>query len=356
MTSMHRSIALFVLATAGLAMAFSLQDKKEAKRTVSILGVGDIMLGTHFPSSSYLPPNDGSDIFNTEIQKILLGADVAFGNLEGAFLDDGPVVKKCSDPSKCYAFKTPTSYSHYLKDMGFDVISVANNHVGDFGDLGRNSTKKELDNMGIRYAGLLTCPKAIFTIDSVVYGFAAFSPNNGTCRITDIKRAVAIVQELEDTADIVIVSFHGGAEGSKYQHMPKETETFYGENRGNVYEFSHSLIDAGADVVFGHGPHVTRAVELYKDRFIAYSLGNFATYGRFNLSGANGIAPIIEVYTDLEGRFEKAGVYSIEQIGEGYPRIDPDHAVFEKLKELTESDLPETPLIFENNQILRKNG
>lgn len=353
---MRKRLVFGILSACLILMAFqSMEDPKE-KRTVSILGVGDIMLGTHYPSTSYLPPNNGADIFNTDIQKILLAADVSFGNLEGAFLDDGPVVKKCSDPSKCYAFKTPTSYSHYLKDMGFDVMSVANNHVGDFGDLGRNSTKKELEKMGIEYAGLLTCPKAIFTIDSITYGFAAFSPNNGTCRITDIAAAVAIVKELEDTVDIVIVSFHGGAEGSKYQNMPKKTETFYGENRGNVYEFSHQLIDAGADVVFGHGPHVTRAVELYKDRFIAYSLGNFATYGRFNLSGANGIAPMIKVFTDVDGRFEKAGVYSIKQIGEGYPRLDPDQAVFQKLKELTESDLPETPLIFENNQILRKNG
>lgn len=353
---MRKILAICLLGAGILLTAFQSAKNDTEKRLVSILGVGDIMLGTHFPSPAYLPPNDGADIFNAEIQKILLGADVTFGNLEGAFLDKGPVVKKCSDTTKCYAFKTPTKYSHYLKDMGFDVMSVANNHVGDFGDLGRSSTKKELETMGIEYAGLLTCPKAIFTVDSITYGFAAFSPNKGTCRITDIASAVKIVKELEDTADIVIVSFHGGAEGSKYQHMPKETETYYGENRGNVYEFSHKLIDAGADVVFGHGPHVTRAVELYKDRFIAYSLGNFATYGRFNLSGANGIAPMIQVYTDTKGRFEKAGVYSIKQIGEGYPRLDPDQAVFQKLKELTQSDLPETPLVFENNQILRKNG
>ena len=67
------------------------------------------------------------------------------------------------------------------------------------------------------------------------------------------------------------------------------------QNRGSVYRFAHEVVDAGADVVFGHGPHVTRALEFYRDRLICYSLGNFATYRRFNLSGPNGIAPIVKV-------------------------------------------------------------
>ena len=126
---------------------------------------------------------------------------------------------------------------------------------------------------------------------------------------------------LDDSCDIVIVSFHGGAEGADYQNVTRETETFYGENRGNVYEFSHRMIDAGADIVFGHGPHVTRAIEVYKDRFIAYSLGNFCTYRRFNLTGPNGFAPLLRVKTDTFGKFVEADIIPVYQDNLGHVKI-----------------------------------
>ena len=173
---------------------------------------------------------------------------------------------------------------------------------------------------------------------------AAFSPNVGTNSITDYEAARSIVANLDSLADIVIVSFHGGAEGNKYQHVTRETEEFYEEDRGNVYKFSHAIIDAGADVVFGHGPHVTRAVEVYKDRFIAYSLGNFATYARFNLKNENGIAPIVKVYTDSQGKFYKAEVTPIIQVGEGIPVIDTEKQAIKILQNLTSEDFPEVHL------------
>ena len=86
--------------------------------------------------------------------------------------------------------------------------------------------------------------------------------------IHDYEKATAIIEHLDSISDVVIVSFHGGAEGSKYQHVSRKNEFFYGEDRGNVYEFARRMIDAGADVIFGHGPHVTRAVDVYKKRFI----------------------------------------------------------------------------------------
>src|SRR5690554_7296187 len=88
---------------------------------------------------------------------------------------------------------------------------------------------------------------------------------------------------------------------------------FYGEKRGDVFKFSRWVIYHGADIVFGHGPHVTRAMEVYKDRFIAYSLGNFATYGRFNLRGISGVAPIVHVYTHRDGTFIKGKLHSTKQ-------------------------------------------
>ena len=324
----------------------------QTEETVSIIGVGDIMLGTHFPSTSYLPPNDGKTILDS-VKTYLRDADVTFGNLEGTLVDEGGEVKKCNNPSICYAFKMPTRYVNYLTDAGFDVLSTANNHVGDFGETGRKSTANTLKEAGLNFAGLLAYPTTVFERNGVKYGMCAFSPNTGTLDIKDIPAAAKIVAELSTRCDIVIVSFHGGAEGSKMTHVTKHTELFLGENRGNVYAFSHAMIDAGADVVFGHGPHVTRAVETYKGRFIAYSMGNFCTYGRFNLLGVNGIAPIVKVYTNKKGEFKRATIVSIKQKGEGIPVVDPTNWVYKEMKKLTQADFPETPLKFtDDNEIL----
>ena len=321
---------------------------------ISIIGVGDIMLGTNFPSSKYLPPNDGKDLLK-DVSPILQDADVTFGNLEGVILTGKGTVKKCSNPKYCYAFKSPDHYLNYLKEAGFDILSIANNHIGDFGDIGRKNTVKRLKEEGLKFAGLIDYPYQIFVKDSLKFGFCAFSPNRGTVRITDIKRAKKIVSHLDSICDIVIVSFHGGAEGSKYRHVQKKTEIFLGENRGNPYKFSRAVIDAGADIVFGHGPHVTRAIDSYKDRFIIYSLGNFATYGRFNLTGVNGIAPIIKVFTNKNGVFQSAKIFAIKQEGEGGPLLDKEKKVIQELTSLTKNDIPNCPLqINENGIITRK--
>ncbi len=313
-------------------------------RTISIVGVGDMMLGTNYPNESYLPANGGRDLL-TDVHPILQKADLAVGNLEGTILDKGGTVKRCSNPSLCYAFRSPESYMDHFTAAGFDVLSIANNHSGDFGPEGRRRTKELLRNAGIEFAGLAgTDEYAIFEKDGIKYGFCAFAPNKGTCDIRNIPYATGIVRKLEAQVDIVIVSFHGGAEGAKNQHVTKKTEMYYGENRGNVHKFSHAVIDAGADVVFGHGPHVTRAMELYKDRFIIYSLGNFCTYGRFNLRDVAGYAPIIEVVVDEGGNFLHAQITPIYQGKTHGPRIDSQNRAIKKLQELTKADFPDTPL------------
>lgn len=320
--------------------------------TISIIGVGDMMLGTNYPSTSYLAPNDGKDLLAPLID-ILSGADLTFGNSEGTFLNSGGTVKSCKDPAKCYAFRQPTRYAGYLKAAGFDVVSIANNHVGDFGEAGRNSTVKTLDSVGLHYAGLLSCPFDTFTMDSIRYGFVAFSPNTGTNDIRDLITAKKLVAHLDSISDIVIVSFHGGAEGASYTGVPKSKETFYGEDRGNVFEFAHAVIDAGADIVFGHGPHVARALELYNNRIIAYSLGNFCTYSRFNLSGLNGIAPLLNVFVNEEGEFLYGKIYPIKQIGEGGPQIDEDKKIITQLISLTKKDFPETMLEISEDGLIK---
>lgn len=323
---------------------------------VRILGVGDMMLGTNYPSSAHLPPNDGKDLL-APVTHIISTADIAFGNLEGVLLSASAPSKKCSDPSKCYSFKSPDHYAGYFKKAGFDVLSMANNHVGDFGDTGRKNSMQLLQEQGIEFAGLEDHPYATFTRDGVRYGFCAFAPNSGTVKIHDYARLKTIVHHLDSLSDIVIVSFHGGAEGATHNRITRKTEYYLGENRGNPYEFARIAIDAGADVVFGHGPHVPRAVDLYKDRFIAYSLGNFATYGRFSLSGVSGLAPILEVRTDKQGKFLSGQIHSAIQLGEGGPVIDASHKAAKEIKRLTELDVPEAPIrISETGEITRKSA
>lgn len=310
------------------------------KDTVSIIGVGDIMMGTNYPKEYYLPPDSGKHLL-ANVYDILSDSDITFGNLEGVLLDEGGTPKNCNNPAACYLFRTPVYFSKYLRKAGFTVMSLANNHANDFGEEGRAETMRVLDSLKINYAGLEEQPFATFMLDGMKYGFAAFAPNTGTVSIHDTVRAFNIIAHLDSISDIVIASFHGGAEGSKHELVTRSTEYYYGENRGDVYRFSRILIDAGADIVFGHGPHVTRALDIYKNRLICYSLGNFCTYGRFNLRGPNGIAPVIKAHVDSKGKFLFGEVIPIYQPGAGGPQVDPRKRVIYKLQELNRINFPE---------------
>lgn len=321
-----------------------------------IIGVGDMMLGTNYPSKSYLPANGGKDML-ASVQDSLLVADVTFGNLEGTILDSGGTAKRCGNPDACYVFRSPESYGQHFANAGFDLLSLANNHSGDFGLTGRNKTKAVLDELDIAYAGLAgTDETAIIERDGIKYGFCAFAPNSGTCDVRNLSRAKSIVASLVPQCDIIIVSFHGGAEGSKHQNVTRKTETYYGENRGNVYNFAHAVVDAGADIVFGHGPHVTRAMELYNDRLICYSLGNFCTYGRFNVRGVNGVAPIVSLRVDDEGQFVDGKILPIYQMKTHGPKFDPQKRAIQLVRDLTASDIPDTDLEISEDGILSRGG
>ena len=317
------------------------KDTTSGQKIIVITGVGDIMLGSSFPSPRLLPPFDDPFLLLENVADTLSLSDITFGNLEGSFLDNGEPWKKCKDTTLCYLFRMPEKYVSALTASGFDILSLANNHIGDFGLRGKTRTKEILDSVGIIYAGLLEHPWSIFKRDSILYGFCAFSPNSGTVNINDVATASAIVRMLADTCNIVIVSFHGGAEGAGFQNVPKTEEIFHGENRGDVYNFAHTMIDNGADIVFGHGPHVTRAIEVYKNRFISYSLGNFCTYGRINVAGPNGLAPIIKINVDRHGKFLSGRIIPVFQTSPGGVKYDYEKRVVNKIKELMAVDFPD---------------
>jgi poly-gamma-glutamate capsule biosynthesis protein CapA/YwtB (metallophosphatase superfamily) len=335
----------------GVSFLISFQAQTQSKKdTLTIIGVGDIMMGSNYPNNM-LPSNDGAFLLK-EVEPILKDADVTFGNLEGTLLNDGGTPKTCRDPKVCYVFRTPVSFVQNLTNAGFDMMSLANNHAGDFGETGRRSSIKTLEDAGIKHAGQITHKFTVFEKENIRYGLIAFAPNSGCVSLNDLEGAKKLVLHLDSIVDVVIVSFHGGAEGAQYQNVPRQNELFHGENRGDVYKFSHTLIDAGADIVFGHGPHVTRAIEVYKDRFIAYSMGNFCTYRGISVAGINGLAPIVKVYTNTSGKFLQAKITPTYQTYGSGVKVDPQNQVIKKIQELTKKDFPETKIRIAENGLI----
>ncbi|HNR21517.1 MAG TPA: CapA family protein [Steroidobacteraceae bacterium] len=304
---------------------------------ISIAAVGDIMLGTDFPKN-ILPDDDGIG-FLRHVTPILAGADVAFGNLEGVLMDGGEPVKQCGSSTSCFVFRTPTRYAAYLRDAGFDLVSLANNHARDFGEEGRDSSMAALDAVGIRHSGR-EGTWAGMTVKGVRVAMVAFAPNVGANSLNDHELAVEFVRSLAAANDIVIVSFHAGGEGAGAEALPYAREFYAGEDRGDVVMFARAMIDAGADLLLGHGPHVPRAMELYRDRLIAYSLGNFATYYGIGVEGNRGIAPIVTARLDAEGRFVGGHIDSTIQLRPDGPSIDPQQRALQLIRELTAAALP----------------
>lgn len=303
---------------------------------IVITAVGDVMLGTTWPNDRRLPPEDGANLLD-EVTPILSAADVVFGNLEGPLIDGGSTWKCRKRASHCYAFRVPTRYGQYLKNAGFNVMSLANNHALDFGIEGRDSTKSVLDSLAIAHSGEVG-DIAHLTIKGKKIDLIAFAPYDSTYDLKDLEAAKTVVREATAQADLVIVSFHGGAEGEKYAHVPRRAERYLGENRGDLRKFAHAVIDAGAAMVIGHGPHLVRGMEVYKDRLIAYSLGNFATYGPFNLAGPRGYSMILEARLGMDGKFHGGRIHPIKQTKPGGPTLDPKQRIIPMVKALSRKD------------------
>jgi len=314
---------------------------------IKINAVGDIMLGSVTPKE-ILPPKNGNE-FVQSAAKLLDGADIVFGNLEGTFITDEMEPEKCSDASRkretCYEFGMPEYLALSLKELGFNVMNQDNNHSEDYGEEGYLFTQEKLKELDIKYL-----PKkglAEFNINNKRVALVAFGYSENSHNISDLEIAKIVVDSLSDKYDIIIISFHGGAEGKDVLHIIDSTETFLGENRGNVIAFAHTVIDAGADMVIGHGPHVLRAMEVYKNKLIAYSLGNFLTYGNMNISGISGINVILKAELEnCTGNFLRGKLISVQQVGSGIPSLDETNEGFNLIKNLTSEDISKPHLLF----------
>ena len=313
---------------------------------ISIAAVGDIMMGSTYPKPQ-LPNDEGRWLFK-EAEEILKKADITFGNLEGV-LCDGGTCKKDTNKKHYYAFRTPTSFGINLKNAGFDILNLANNHILDFGYYGLNSTNKTLNKLDIKYIDCYEGNIAVFELihkETTTVAFIGFYW--GVCKnsLLNIEDAKTKVASLAQKYDIVVVSFHGGTEGKDAIYVKDEMEYFFKEPRGNLIKFSRSVIDAGADLVIGHGPHVPRALELYNGKLIAYSLGNFCTYKGISVEGFCGYAPLLWIELNKEGEFVSGKIYSFIQKYAKGPIYDKENRAFNLIRRLSLENFPDSLLYF----------
>jgi len=303
---------------------------KVPEGVVAIVATGDIVMG----STPNLPADGGRSFF-ADVQTDLAG-DVVLGNLEGTLSTGGG--SKCGAAStNCFAFQTPPSYARRLRDAGFTVMNLANNHAYDFGADGLRQTTDALAGVGLRWTGRpgqITVQK----VGGVRVALVGFAPYPWAQSLTDVAAAKRLVRKAGKEADVVVVSMHAGAEGASRQHVKRGTERFLGENRGDSVRFAHAVVDAGADLVVGSGPHVLRGMEWYKGRLIAYSLGNFAGYKVFALGGPLSTSAILRVTLRGDGKFETGRLVPTHLVGAGLPAIDPAETAHGVVRTLSRED------------------
>jgi len=317
--------------------------REAAGATVSFAAAGDTMMGTATRKGARgLAPNDGADIF-TGVDTWLRAADVAFLNLEGPLADDHVATTKCRPGStSCYEFRTPTRYVAALQGAGIDLASLANNHASDCGPAGMESSMATLDAVGIGHSGRYG-DVALIERDGVKIGLVAAHSGGCCLNVNRLDEVTAAIVELDERADIVLFSFHGGAEGAAHRHVPGKTEIAWGERRGDVKALARAAVDAGADLVLGHGPHVLRAMEVYRGRLVVYSMGNFVGYNQFGTRGGyGGTSVVVEADLAANGVLRGARIRPVALDSLAQPRPDPEGAAWAQIQELSDADFPET--------------
>lgn len=196
-------------------------------------------------------------------------ADISMLNLEN------PITTRGEKVPKQFNFRMPPYYTQVLLDGGVDLVNLANNHVGDYGSQGVLDTLSYLKTAGIRHVGAGENLKkarspVIFKLKGQRIGFlgyfggkdyAAADKKPGTSPTYE-QYIIEDIRNLKQKTDVVIVNFHWGIEKSSY---PEHYQN----------ELAHKAIDAGADLIIGHHPHVLQGIEKYKNGFVVYSLGNF---------------------------------------------------------------------------------
>ena len=298
--------------------------------TVTLSAVGDTMLGY----AGTLAPDP--DTYFDGVRRQITG-DIRFANMEGTLtnLTSG----KCgANSTACYEFRVPPSWARYFKHAGFTIVSNANNHAFDFWQAGLDDTVAALDRAGLAHTGR-TREIAYLHVHGLTVAFIGVASYPNTGPLNDYPAARRLIRTADRHADMVVVAMHAGAEGVDAEHVTGQDEIYEGENRGNPEAFAHMAIDAGADLIIGYSPHVLRAMQVYHQRLIAYSLGNFGGYHNFTTEGALGVSGILHVKLAADGRFLSGRMVSTVLAGAGQPQLDPSGQGAALVEQLSREDM-----------------
>ena len=316
-------------ATPGAGAAGS-QDQP-APASVEVSAVGDVIMG----ATPQLPPDEGRHLFDA-VAGALTG-DVVLANLDQALTDIATSTKCGATSSGCFAFRTPPSYAQRLREAGFTVVNLANNHSHDFGEAGLRDSQAALTAAGLQYTGL---PGQVTRHDvgSLRVAILGFAPYGWAQSLLDVPAAQRLVGQAAEQADVVLVTIHAGAEGADQTHVRPGSEVFLGEDRGDAMAFSRAVIDAGADAVLGAGPHVLRGMEWYRGRLIAYSLGNFTGYRTLATDGPVGIGGILTLRLAADGTWNSGRLVATVMVDPGLAQIDPAQQALGVVQDLSRAD------------------
>jgi poly-gamma-glutamate synthesis protein (capsule biosynthesis protein) len=235
---------------------------------VVITAVGDIMPGDHplYLGIGVRSVTEGEKIFVFEyVKKLLSGSNIIFGNLESVLSDRGK--KECYDS---LMLRGSPDFVEQLKNAGFNLLNIANNHIQQHGDEPFLDTIELLNKNGIGAVGSKDLQPKIFVFGDIRVTFCGYSlrPEQYADKTIyakeDEDKILSDVIKIKGNVDYLIISLHWGDE---YISFPSAEQI----------AFAHKLIDNGAGVIIGHHPHVLQGVEKYKGGIIAYSLGNFVS-------------------------------------------------------------------------------
>ncbi len=305
--------------------------------SLTVTAVGDIMMGTDYPDGSGVAERD----FFQQARPFFSGSDIRIGNLEGTLYDGPQNADGKRGGANRYLFRTPTRLARHLVDAGFNFLSLANNHSRDFGRNGLLSTKQTLRENDIGFSSK-DGEVAELEIGGERVALISADFYQGARSITTPASLYSEIRSLNSRYDIVIVVVHAGGEGMGAERTLKGKETFLGENRGDSIGFAHRAIEEGADLILMAGPHVPRGLEVYQDRLIAYSLGNFLTEKGISVSGYQGLAPLLEVQMDHQGRFIGGNIHSFQQVRGRPVSLDMNRRAFRLMQKLSQQDFPQT--------------
>ncbi len=288
-----------------------------------------------------LPP-DPSRLF-AAITPYVAAPDVMIGNLEGTLTDVAGSSKCGPGSTDCVAFRAPPAYGRLFARAGYDVLSLANNHAHDHGEAALAQTRRV-----VRANGMLTTGGpdeiAVTAVRGVRVAVVGFAPYGWAAPLNDPAAVRSLVRRAAAAADIVVVVFHGGAEGSDALHVPAGRETAFGEDRGDLRAFARTAVAAGADAVLGAGPHVVRGAEVVAGRPVAYSVGNLVGYRVLSTAGVLGTTAIVQLTFRADGGWAGGVLHPTRQVQPGYPEPDPDHAAITLVRRLSAEDFGRTAM------------